>query len=191
MNRRNYLRSVFSLGGLAITFFSVFKWANINRPLDDNKLWQKKAIIAELVELIIPSSDSPGAKASAVHIYVITVMSNCNNARQQHIFLSGIESLEKYTKSMFGIGFLQCSSRDMHEALQYASNREGSANNLLNKVKSRLWGQPFFSKLRELTVEGYCMSKLGSTQGLAYDYIPGSYEACTIIKQNQKSWATK
>jgi hypothetical protein len=61
---------------------------------------------------------------------------------------------------------------------------------MLNKINKKLFGESFFFKLKELTIEGYCLSQPGATIGLAYDYIPGKYEGCTPLKPNQKSWAT-
>lgn len=191
MNRRNYLKNFFFLGGLTILPLSIYEWLEVNNPLSENVFLSKKAIISELVELIIPVTDTPGAKAAHVEDYVIRVMSNCNNARQQHIFLSGIENLENITSQTLGRTFIECTLLEKQRLLENISKKEGSNSNFFTKVKVKFWGQSFFSKLRDLTVEGYCISLLGSTQGLAYDYIPVSYESCVMLKPKQKTWATK
>lgn len=191
MNRRNYLRSILALGGLTITSLPIVSWLSNGRPIKERDLWEKKAIIAELAEMIIPASDTPGAKAASVDSYIISILLNCNNGRQQHRFLTGLDDIEQYTKDTFGRDFLQCNVTDKFNILQRFSENEAYSYNILNKVERKFLGQPFFSKLRELTVEGYCRSMLGATQGLAYDYNPGSYVPCTVLQIHQKSWATK
>lgn len=191
MNRRNYLKSILALAGIAITSLSVTKWLNINYLIDEKELWGKRTIIAELAEMIIPASDTPGAKMASVDHYIIKVLLNCRNTRQQHKFLSGIDEIERFTKSTFGLEFLDCGEPNRHKVLQHFYEKGSNSHGFLSKIQERFLGKPFFSELRQLTVEGYCQSKLGATNGLAYDYIPRVYEPCTFLNPHQKSWATK
>lgn len=190
MNRRNYLKSLLAFGGLAITSVPILTWLKASDPINAKRLWDKRSIVTELAEMIIPETDTPGAKSAFVGDYIIEVMLNCNDAKQQHKFLSGIQDLEEFTKSTFGTDFLHCSPKERHIALQHFSQKRFSYG-ILNKLEDKLFGKPFFVKLRDLTVEGYCRSQLGATQGLAYDYIPGRYAPCIPLKPSQKSWATK
>jgi hypothetical protein len=59
------------------------------------------------------------------------------------------------------------------------------------KVQRKITGRSFMDILRELVVVGYCTSEAGATQGLAFDFIPGSYTGCISLRPGQKSWATK
>lgn len=191
MDRRSYLKTVLVLGVTSVASLSVFKWVAINKAVDKKQLLGKRDILAELVELIIPATDTPGAKSAGVHDYIIEVMVNCNPAKQQRKFFSGLEDLEKYTLDHYQEDFLHTSIENRTAVLEHFANHSGYSSKILNKINNKLLGEPFYSKLRSLTVEGYCQSRLGATQGLAYDYVPGSYEACIPIHKNQKSWATK
>lgn len=191
MNRRLYLKSTLALGGLAAVSFSLFKWFSLNTRVNPADLLDKRLLIAELAEMIIPRTATPGAKDAGVENYIINVLINCNSTKQQHKFYYGIIDLEAYSRSNFGKEFLKCSKKEKEEILQYFSVHSKYPNEILNKVNNKFFGKSFFSKLKELTVEGYCLSEAGATKGLAYDYIPGSFQACIPLQKNQKSWATK
>lgn len=191
MNRRTYLKSTLALGALAVASFSIFKWFDLNTPLDQGKLLSKRMIIADLAELIIPRTDTPGAKDAGVHDYIINVMTNCSNIKDQHKFYYGIIELEEYAVDHYQKEFLKCSNSEKASIMKYFSDNANYSYNIFNKINNKFFGRPFFSNLKTLTVEGYCLSELGATKGLAYDYIPGTFQACIPLKINQKSWATK
>lgn len=191
MNRRSYLKSIFLLGTVSVTSFSIFKWFDLNKTVLPSQLTDKRKVIAELAELIIPATDTPGAKDAMVHDYIINVIINCNPVRQQRKFLSGIEELEGYALNRYGKDFLKCNSLEMHSVLDYSAKNASYPFEILNKINRKILGDSFYVKLRELTIEGYCLSEAGATKGLAYDYIPGTFEACIPLAPNQKSWATK
>jgi hypothetical protein len=185
------LKTALYLGGIVLTSLPMVEYLRSQPAFVEKDLWTKKAVLAELVEMIIPETDTVGAKAMSVENYVIMVVLNCSNTRQQRRFLSGIEDLEAYTLRNYGVDFLRCAAPEREKVLLYFAQKGWTSNTLFNKVEQKLFGQPFFLRLRALTVEGYCQSKLGATQGLAYDLIPGSFEPCTSLNPSQRSWATK
>jgi hypothetical protein len=191
LKRRTYLKGLLAAGALSATSFSLFKWLDVNKPVEPARLWEKRALIAELAEMIIPRTNTPGAKDALVHDYIINVILNCNHVKQQHKFFYGLTDLEKYATDQYGKEFLQCNASQKMKILEHSSKNAQYSYGILNKINNKFFGQSFFSKLKNLAVEGYCLSRLGATEGLAYDYIPGNYEACIPLQPNQKSWATK
>lgn len=194
MDRRNYLKSILALTGLGIGSYSVFNLLKVSEPhayitLHD---WQiKSSLISELSEIIIPETDTPGAKEAGVANYIISVMNKCHNQQDQKSFLSGLEEVEEFARSNFGKTFLECDPPSKQEIVKHFSYSLIESSDLLLKIKNKFIGKSFFYKLRELTVQGYCISHLGATKGLAYDPTPGIYKACIPLSSNQKSWATK
>lgn len=191
MNRRTCLRSLLALGGIMVTSWPFLHWIGFRRYIkaDEFQTWQP--LIADLAEVIIPTTDTPGAKDALVDVYILAVMLDCTNAREQHRFLRGLKELNDYSAAAFEKNFTECSLSERNQILQHFQEKSSSRIGLLNKVELRFFGEPFFLKLRRLAVEGYCQSQLGATIGLAYDYIPGIYEPCTSLNHNQKCWATK
>ena len=86
---------------------------------------------------------------------------------------------------------MKCNAVERNIVLKHFEEKGIYSLQILNKINNKFLGQTFFSKLKSLTVEGYCLSELGATKGLAYDYVPQTFEACIQLKNNQKSWATK
>jgi hypothetical protein len=191
MKRRDYLKSIFVLGGLGVTSVSVFEWVKLTKHVDAKQIIDKRPIIAELAEMIIPRTDTPGAKDANVQDYVIGVMINCTGAKEQNRFVSGIQEIEDYAVDRFGKDFLKCTLKEKSEALKHVADHSGYSIAILNKINDRFLGTSFYPKFKALVVEGFCLSKPGATQALAYDQVPGSYEACIPLKPNQKAWATK
>lgn len=191
MNRRSYIKSILVLGATGIASFSVFKWFSTHRSVEAGELSGTRDVLAEIVDVMIPPTDSPGAKEAMVHDYILGVMQHCNSAVQQRKFLTGIEDVQAYTRANYNKGFQECSMEQKKTTIGYLDRNAGLSSGILNKINTRLFGAPFYIQLKKLTVEGYCMSRLGATQGLAYDYIPGSYQACIPLSANQRSWATK
>ncbi len=176
---------------IGISSIPVFKWIGLNQKVDLKALMSHKNLIAELAETIIPKTDIPGAKDARVHEFIINVMLNCVGNKEQNKFLNGLRDLEDYTLDTYGKSFFECDSKERNNILEYFEHKDSYSYPLLNKITNKFLGQPFFTKLKNLTVEGYCLSQVGATQGLVYDYVPVNYEACIPLKPNQRSWATK
>ena len=191
MNRRTSLKSALGIGLVGISSFSAYKWYSLDQKVDVKSILSYKALIAELAETIIPQTDSPGAKAAGVEVYILNVISNCTRNREQNKFLNGLRDLEEYTTDKYDKTFFNCDKKEKIQILEHFEQKDTYSFAILNKINNKFLGQSFFSKLKSLTVEGYCLSKRGATEGLAYDYIPVNYNACVPIKPNQKSWATK
>jgi hypothetical protein len=191
MNRRSTIKGILTVSLLGISSFSGYKWLDLHRDVEPRSILQFKGLIAELAETIIPSTDTPGAKATGVENYIINVLVDCTDKVGQNMFLNGLYDVENYAVRNFNKSFLRCNLDERNRILMHFEGKDTFKLVILKKINHKLLGEPFFTKLKRLTVEGFCYSEVGATQGLAYDYIPGSYEPCMALKPNQKSWATK
>ena len=191
MNRRTLLKSLTIFASVGIASFTVVKWLEFSKGFNIKELEGKRQLLAELVDTIIPTTDTPGAKEAGVHDYIIRVIKDCSSLAEQRHFLKGIVKLEQYTRDRYFKEFADCTSNEKSEIVQYVSERDQYSSTVLKKIVGRLFGASFYSKLHSLTVEGFCTSYIGATQGLAYDYIPARYIACLPLEKAQKSWATK
>ncbi|GGI25636.1 gluconate 2-dehydrogenase subunit 3 family protein [Pedobacter mendelii] len=191
MNRRTSIRSILALSALGISSFSAYKWFDLHQKISLSQITDFKVLIAELAETIIPQTDTPGAKSAGVQNYIINVLHNCTSKVEQNKFLNGLENVQNYTQSRFNKSFERCTSLQRVEILKHFEENDTYRYQILNKINNKLVGRPFFTLLKQLTVEGYCSSELGASQGLSYDYVPGSFIPCTPLNPNQKSWATK
>jgi hypothetical protein len=191
MNRRKTIKSILGIGFLSVSAFSIFKWEWLSRTPDIQFLVSQKKLIAELAEMIIPTTDTPGAKDAQVEDYIITMILDCSPKKKQNIFIDGLVKLKSYCLETYKKSFEDCDLEEKTKILRYFQGESLRRSALVTKIERKLIGQPFFSQLKELTIIGYCTSNVGATGGLAYDFIPGTYISCTQLTPDQKSWATK
>jgi hypothetical protein len=191
VNRRKYLKCVIAILGFSAGTYSFTKWFYLAEPLCADELLKKKPLLEELVEVIIPTTDTPGAKAAMVHDYIINVILYCTDVRQQIHFNRGLDDVERYSSSEFGKTFLESTIHEKRLVVAHFAARDDSYHLIIRKVKKKLFGEPFYLKLRNLTIEGYCQSRIGATQALKYDSIPGKFLSRVPLTLNQKSWATR
>jgi Gluconate 2-dehydrogenase subunit 3 len=191
MNRRKAIFSIFLVGGGAAASYSGFKWYHIHKTPDINFLDNNKALLADLAETIIPRTDSPGAKDAMVHLTILTLVKEVSDRKTQNNFIDGLKDLQGYTNSKYGKSFTALSIPQQQEVVGHFREKGKNFSGMAGKIKNKILGKSFFAILKEYTTIGYCTSKPGATQGLAYDFIPGKYNSCMTMTPNQKSWATK
>lgn len=147
-------------------------------------------LICAIAETIIPETSTPGANEADVYLYIVNVTEMCLSDRDKRIILSGLDDVEEYSLKKYSLSFTECPENNKNKILKYFYQKGVINNTFLNKVKNKVLGPSFFELFKKLTVQGYCCSKVGATQGLAYDHIPVNYIACTPLSSNQRSWAT-
>lgn len=188
MNRRSALIIIFSVVILIVV--GKWWWGRF-RPVNYSLLEEKKLLIAELADTIIPRTQSPGANDANVANFIVEMVRRGLSRQEARTFLLGLEAVEEYCKSHFQEDFVGCSLENRTRALKHFENRDRwISSGFIRKVWNKLQGRPFFLLLRELTVVGYCTSEVGCTRALVYDYIPENYLPCVPLEEGQRAWAT-
>ena len=143
-----------------------------------------------MVDVIIPTTDTPGAKEAKVQDYIINFMEFCSSNKEFNSFFNGLNDLQDTAVSDYENDFENCTTAQKITMLENLDSDNGS-NSLLTKIDTKIRGRSFFNILKTLTIEGYCTSEIGATQMLAYNPVPGKYKAITNLQPNQKAWATR
>ncbi|MEJ1097030.1 MULTISPECIES: gluconate 2-dehydrogenase subunit 3 family protein [unclassified Pseudoxanthomonas] len=151
------------------------------------------ALVAEVAEVMIPRTDTPGAKDVGVPAFVDKMMKDVYPKDDQTHFLSGLADFEAQAKREHGRAFLELEPaqraalvKQLHDP---AVEEEREATLPLSERR-----RPFILMMKELTMLGYFMSEPGATQVLQYRPVPGAYHACVPLKQAGKggrTWATE
>jgi hypothetical protein len=134
---------------------------------------QQEALLAEVADVIIPTTSTPGAKAAGAEKFVVRVMRDCYPMDDQKKFYNGLAKLDSDSKSAYGKGFASLSNDQKIDMVKKLTTSD----------------QTFFRRLKELVVTGYFTSEIGATQALEYVEVPGRLEACIPYKKGQKAWA--
>lgn len=190
MNRRDALSRVALIFGGTIVGGTAFlegcKPANKEQmsglPLSATQL----QFLDEVAETILPTSDTPGAKAAGVGTFMHTMVTDCYAENEQRIFLDGMKAIEDACEKTHGHGFLKASA-EQRTALLSAIDKEAAA---FKKMKKEEEPDHYFTMMKQLTLLGYFSSEIGATKALRYVAVPGRYDACIPYKKGDKAWAT-
>jgi gluconate 2-dehydrogenase gamma chain len=136
-------------------------------------------LLAELVETIIPKTDSPGAKEALVHVFVDLYVKDCYPKERQDVFLAGLDGLDALAGKDFGRAFLALSG-DERLALLRRLEKE-------SLEKGEAADASFVRSLKSVTLLGYFTSKPGVTQATGYVHAPGPFKGCVDLKPGQKA----
>jgi hypothetical protein len=175
MQRRTAIRTLLIIGG-GITLLpscsnepgkSSINLKNFDISNDQEKL------LAEVAGTLIPSTDTPGAKDLSVHLFVLKMLDDCYEKREQQAFIKGLEQLNTIAKKSYGDTFIACAK----------ANRESVLNNVENDKNSDAEVSTFYKIMKRRTIEGYLNSKYVMTKLIPYELVPGRYDGYVPVKK--------
>ena len=167
MTRREQLATISAIAAHALFPDVLAAFARASAATDG---WQPEIVpadqgplLAEVVETILPATDTPGAKAARVQVFVDLALARCVPAAGRTGVLAALAALRP--------DFL-------------------TAGADARRARLARIDPAALALLQELTVLGYFTSEIGATKALAYDPIPGGYRGCVPLAPGQKAWAT-
>jgi len=132
------------------------------------------AVMAEVAEIIIPKTETPGAKDTGVPGFMDLMLKDCYSPEDQKRFLDGVTSLDNSAKEAYGDAFMDCTPEQQKELVLKVHSEAIALVRSENPPKDR----PFILMAKELTMLGFFTSEAGATQVLNYVPVPGSYQGC-------------
>ncbi len=143
-------------------------------------------LVSELCDVIIPKTDTPGAKEAGVPNFIDQILKECYSKEDQDRFLAGLSSFEEDVKKTYGDRFIYCKPE---EQLAFVKQTNEAAIKERNNDSSDK--NSFFYMTKELTMLGFFTSEPGATQVLQYEAVPGAYHGCVPLSEagNGKTWA--
>jgi len=143
-----------------------------SRPLQVLDPHQSETV-ATLAELIIPETDTPGARAAKVHEFADVLLAEWYDAPDRDRFLAGLADVDTRSRDAFGTDFLGATDAQ-RTAIVAGLDAELTA---LRAADAKP-GEHFFSRMKWLAVFGYYTSEVGMTAELHWQMIPGTYDGC-------------
>ena len=182
MDRRATLATLAGLASHALMPRLLEAWAQTPAPSPGDASWQPRAVtaaggaqLAALVDAILPDTDTPGARAAGVHVFVDLAVAECLPAAEREAFRTGLDGLNATCRRAHGV--------DLDRATPAAVTA------LLREAETA--GAPYVKALKSLTVLGYGTSRIGATQALADNQVPGRYRGCIDLAPGQRTWAER
>jgi hypothetical protein len=117
--------------------------------------------VVVLSELIIPQTDTPGAKAAKVNEFVDLVLSDASESDRKQ-FLKGLAWMDARSQELFGTDFVSASPEQQTALLTILASPK-------NKAFEDQVGIEFFNAVKGLTITGYYTSEIGMKQELGDD----------------------
>jgi Gluconate 2-dehydrogenase subunit 3 len=134
----------------------------------------RDALIETVCDLVIPDTDTPGAKAARVPAFIELALqhglagSNSNDRQQ----------LEGLLNAAAGGAFI---AQDHTRQLQILTDVDAQAYAMNGSV---------WPRIKTLVLMGYYTSEVGASQELQYQLVPGRYDADLPVKAGDRGWSS-
>jgi len=135
----------------------------------------QEGLLAQVVDTIIPATDTPGAKDLNVHLFVQKMVTDCYEKEAQENLVNGLEALKTKAKKAHGKAFDACSTAE-RIALLRGMEQSGEAME-----------QEFYKLVKGLTVQGYMSSEYVMMNLTHYEAVPGHYYGCVPVNSKTLS----
>ncbi|MEY4904398.1 MAG: hypothetical protein RLZZ292_2213 [Bacteroidota bacterium] len=176
-NRREVIQRLAIMLGGTIALPDILHAWETPTPHNQGVLFSpaQESLIAEIAEMIIPTTDTPGAKTAGVPAFIQTMIADCTNVVDREQFFAQLAAFDAETKKSKGKDFVSCDNATRTELL---------------KEQEKLGNKSFFPRIKSLTVTGFFTSEIGATKVLRYEPVPGRYDGSAPYKKGDKAWAS-
>jgi gluconate 2-dehydrogenase gamma chain len=196
MNRREALRQVAWLMGGAISapaVLGVLKGCSARQGIDWKPVFfseEQGALVAEVAEIIIPRTDTPGAKDVGVPAFIDVMLKEVYPKRDQDRFIAGLKVFDDEAKRLHDKPFMKLATDERLELVRRLHESAAAEERDMTVPPAQL-ERPFILMVRELTLLGFFTSQDGATKVLQHVAVPGAFQACVPLDQagNGKTWA--
>jgi Gluconate 2-dehydrogenase subunit 3 len=139
-------------------------------------------LVATIAEHIIPETDTPGARAAGVHVFIDKMLAEHYAPDDKQRVLDGLAGIDARTWEECDRDFLDCSATEQRAVLIRIDQEAFAAPPNRRDVH-------WFRTLKELTLLGYYTSEIGATQELRHVAVPGRADGCVPFTEIGRTWA--
>ena len=147
--------------------------------------YDQASLISEVAEIILPKTDTPGAKDVGVPGFIDQMLKEVYPLKDQDRFMKGLAEFEEDSKKTYGDRFALC---EPEQQLELVKKYHDAA--IAGVKDTSITDRPFILMTKELTMLGFFTSEPGATQVLQYAPVPGAYHGCLPLAEVGKTWAT-
>ena len=196
MQRRDLLKMITAATGLAMISAPSRAYVTLPMKTAEQTIFNKQqiAFIGEVAEVIVPKTDTPGAKAAGVGLSVAVLVSDCYSKAQQQHFMRGLADIEKRAQQTHGKPFvlLRADERltllsDLDEKAKVQNKMNGFTNEYLNRPTDVM--PHYFTMIKQITLFSFFTSEVGAKKVLRYVAVPGRYDGDYPYEKGDRAWA--
>jgi Gluconate 2-dehydrogenase subunit 3 len=134
---------------------------------------REEELLSELSEIIIPKTNTPGAKDVSAHLYALMMIDDCYPPDGQDKFVKGLKQFEELTNKKFGKSFTKCTPSEKTVLLQLIENKNELPENI----------GFFYNTMKGLTIQAFTSSEYYLTKVQVYQLVPGKFYGCVPVKK--------
>ena len=189
MDRREALKQLTFLTGGALSLSTVSAVMGGCRSTGDAFTPQtltphQNDLVTVISELIIPETDTPGAKTAGVNEFIDKMLTDWNTAEEKKHFLSELNNIDETSDKMHGAAFLDL-DRQLQTSVLEQKEQEANSTPIPDTEPS-----PFFHMMKEYTLIGYYTSEVGATEELIWNHVAGRYDGCYPYSEVGRAWSS-
>jgi hypothetical protein len=143
---------------------------------------QQNATVTTIAELIIPQTDTPGAKAARVNEFIDLILTEWYDEEEKSTFMSGLADIDSRTRDLYGKDFVNCVEKQQVEILQALDDEVAAREENTRRRRTHPPQKNFFFMMKQLTLVGYYTSQVGFEQELHSEIIPARHAACVPLE---------
>jgi hypothetical protein len=191
MDRREVLRllsSAAAISALPLEALTMIRQANAEiaestclRTLNAHQ----NATVTTIAEMIIPATDTPGAKGAKVNEFIDLLLTEWYEPSETKEYLDGLNDVDARSKEKFSAVFVECTAAQQTEllsefdagAMKFAAMQKQGLPTTGTLPRTK-----FFYQTKKLTLAGYYTSEIGFTQELGRSIIP-PHAGCVPVRE--------
>ena len=156
---------------------------------------QQDATVVAMVDLIIPATDTPGAKAARVNDFIDVILTEWATETERQDFLNGLAGIDKQSNDLFGKNFTADSAEQQTALLRAMDDSVMGAHiekhrrhgNTVPEERDKQLRDSFWYVFKGITLHGYYTSEIGFSQELNQQIIPGAYHGCVPLTVGKRA----
>ena len=144
------------------------------------------ATVTTIAEIIIPQTNTPGAKAVRVNEFIDLILTDWYDDAERTQFLAGLANVNARSHDLFAKDFADCAPNQQAEIVAALDEELDQLRDAELPGSSPRGGPPrvennFFYMMKRLTLVGYFTSQVGFEQQLHKQIIPRTHSGCAPI----------
>jgi len=150
----------------------------------------QEKMIGDICETIIPKTNIPGAKDLNLHVFVLKMLDDCYNKKDQQAIMRGMDEFTVMVQKKYNQSFSDLDVKDREAVLNGIENSQKKAAGAKTPARrfrpqKNLQVPPldaFYWAMKQQTIFAYTTSQFFMTKQIVYELVPGRYHAHFPVK---------